>query len=151
MIGFDPQPEMVQFVREQAQQEGLEIDVFEGVLAFFRMTETVDAAMCLMDTFRFLLTSEEIIAHLRAVADHLTPGGLYVLDFWVPGRWDATANGIYQWEQEADGVHRHRDGHEEDEDDGLGSRQLIDVADARPRGAGERGGSAAPAPTGCRA
>ncbi len=103
-IGFDPQPEMVQFVREQAQREGLAIDVFEGSLASFRYHGQVDAAICLMDTFRFLLTTEEIIAHLRAVAEHLTPGGLYVLDFWVPGRWDAAANEIYQWEQEAEGV-----------------------------------------------
>ena len=104
VVGFDPQPEMVHFVREEAQREGLDIDVFEGSLASFRFEGEVDAAICLMDTFRFLLTSEEIVAHLRAVAARLTPGGLYVLDFWVPGRWDAAANEIYQWEQEEDGV-----------------------------------------------
>ena len=103
-IGFDPQPEMVQFVREQARRDELDVDVYKGSLASFQVTGTVEAAICLMDTFRFLLTSEEITAHLRAIAERLAPGGLYVLDFWVPSRWDAAANEVYQWEQEEDGV-----------------------------------------------
>lgn len=104
MIGRDPQPEMVAFARRQAQRESLEMEIIEGSLASLGETGPVDAAICLMDTFRFLLTHEAIIAHLRAIAGRLPSGGLYVLDFWVPGRWDAAANEIYQWEQEEDGV-----------------------------------------------
>ena len=104
MTGCDPQPEMVAFAREQARRESLEMEIVDGSLTSLGDIGRADAAICLMDTFRFLLTHEAIIAHLRAVAALLPVGGLYVLDFWVPGRWDAAANEVYQWEQEGDGV-----------------------------------------------
>ena len=104
VTGVDPQPEMVQYARREAERDRVSIEVGEGSLASFAMTGTVEAAICLMDTFRFLLTNDDILAHLRAVAQRLAPGGLYVLDFWVPSRWDAAANDIYDWEQEADGI-----------------------------------------------
>jgi len=102
--GFDPKPEMVQFVRRSADEAGLEVDVRQGSLQQFHISRTVACAFCFMDTFRFLLTNEQIIQHLQAVAATLQEGGLYLLDFWVPPRWEMTANEIYDWEQERDGI-----------------------------------------------
>jgi SAM-dependent methyltransferase len=98
--GCDLRPEMVDYVREQAREEGLRrVHVSVGNLRELALQGTYDVAFCLMDTFRFLLTNDEILRHLRHVAEHLSPGGLYVTDFWVPMRWDQAANEIYQWEQ----------------------------------------------------
>ena len=99
VTGFDLRPEMVEFVRAQARQDGLSVSVAVGDLRWMELKGTYGLAICLMDTFRFLLTNEEIIAHLRAIAEHLQPGGLYVTDFWVPLRWEQMANDLYQWEQ----------------------------------------------------
>lgn len=102
--GFDLRPEMVAFVQEEARRAGLSANVFVGDLRRMRLEETFDLAVCLMDTFRFLLTTEEIIAHLKDVGAHLGVGGLYVTDFWIPLKWDQLANEMYQWEQTKDGT-----------------------------------------------
>lgn len=102
--GFDLYPEMVAYLREEAKNAGIDLTVSVGDLRTVPVPGTFDLAFCLMDTFRFLLTNEEILAHLRAVGERLAPGGLYVTDFWIPTRWDQAANEIYQWEQTEDGT-----------------------------------------------
>ena len=99
MTGVDLSPEMIDFVQDTARQEGISMTAAVGDLRQLTVTGTFDAAYCFMDTFRFLLTNEEIIAHLRAVAGLLVPGGLYLTDFWVPNRWDQIGSEIHQWEQ----------------------------------------------------
>ena len=97
--GIDLSPEMVAYVNEQAAQSRLPITAAVGDLRRLALNGPYDAAFCLMDTFRFLLTNKEILAHLRAVGRALAPGGLYLTDFWVPGQWDMIGNEIHQWEQ----------------------------------------------------
>ena len=97
--GFDLRPEMAAFVQEEAKTSGLEVNVSVGDLRRMALTGTYDLAVCLMDTFRFLLTNDEILRHLRTVGEHLKAGGVYVTDFWIPTKWDQIANEIYQWEQ----------------------------------------------------
>jgi SAM-dependent methyltransferase len=104
MTGVDVSPEMIAYSDEAAQREGLTLETSVGDLRHLTLTGTHDAAFCFMDTFRFLLTNEEIIAHLRAVAELLVPGGLYLTDFWVPNRWDQIGSEIHQWEQTDNGT-----------------------------------------------
>lgn len=100
--GFDLRQEMVAFVQEEAKKSGVEVSVSVGDLRRMALTGTYDLAVCLMDTFRFLLTNDEILRHLREVGAHLSPQGVYVTDFWIPTKWDQIANEIYQWEQTQD-------------------------------------------------
>ncbi len=99
VAGVDIRPEMVEFVRQEAEKAHLPIEVRVGDLRHLDVKGPFDLAFCLMDTFRFLLTNEEILSHLRAVSGLLAPGGLYVTDFWVPRQWDQAASEIHQWEQ----------------------------------------------------
>ena len=99
MSGVDLSPEMVAYVNEAAARSRLDCTASVGDLRRLALTGTFDAAYCFMDTFRFLLTNDEIVSHLRAVAARLAPGGLYLTDFWVPSRWELIGNEIYQWEQ----------------------------------------------------
>lgn len=99
VTGFDLRPEMVEFVKDAARTAKLSVNVSVGDLRRMAVEGTYDLAICLMDTFRYLLTNAEILRHLDHVASHLQPGGLYVTDFWVPQRWDQIANEVYQWEQ----------------------------------------------------
>lgn len=99
LTGIDPSPEMVAYVQAQARLTGLPMKASAGDLRKLGVKGTYSAAYCFMDTFRFLLTNEDIIAHLRAVADRLAPGGIYLTDFWVPSQWDMIGSEIHQWEQ----------------------------------------------------
>lgn len=99
MTGVDLHPEMVAYVEAEAKQAGLAVTVRVDDLRALKEQGTFDAAYCFMDTFRFLLTNEDIVTHLRAVADRLAPGGLYLTDFWIPTRWDQLGGEIHQWEQ----------------------------------------------------
>ena len=45
----------------------------------FRLDRPVDAAYCLVNTFRHLLTEEAARRHLECVAENLRPGGIYLL------------------------------------------------------------------------
>ena len=99
MTGVDLSPEMIAYVEQGAKHAGLRVKASVDDLRHLEVAGTFDAAYCFMDTFRFLLTNEEITAHLRAVADRLVPGGLYLTDFWVPHEWGMIGNEIHQWEQ----------------------------------------------------
>ena len=99
VTGFDLRPEMIAFVKEEATRQKVSVEVSVGDLHHVPVKGTFDLAVCLMDTFRFLLTNHDIITHFKLVSEHLNPGGLYVTDFWVPVKWDQIANEIYQWEQ----------------------------------------------------
>ncbi len=102
--GLDLRQEMVSFVHEEAKKAKLNIEASVGDLRDMRLTGTFDVAICLMDTFRYLLTNEQIIHHLQTVVAHLAPQGLYIADFWAPTQWDQLANEIHQWEQTQDGT-----------------------------------------------
>jgi hypothetical protein len=55
--------------------------VVDGDLRAFRFAERFELAHCLVSTFKYLLDEESARAHLKCVARHLVPGGLYVLGF----------------------------------------------------------------------
>ncbi len=82
-VGFDRNPHMVRYAR------GRGVRAFRADAARFAVREaSFDAAFCLIDSFRYLLTEEAAIAHLRAVARALRPGGVYVLGFELTGDLD---------------------------------------------------------------
>ncbi len=98
--GFDLRPEMVAYVTDEAKKAKLPVIAFVDDLGSMASVQgTFDLAICLMDTFRYLLTNQQITAHLNAVAGHLKPGGLYITDFWIPTKWDQLAGEMHQWEQ----------------------------------------------------
>ena len=98
VTGVDPSPEMVAYAREQADWRSLAVTVQAGTLASFGAQGPFDAAVCVMDTFRFLLSDEAILGHLQCVADALVPGGLYLIDCWAP-RGEPPPADRYEWEQ----------------------------------------------------
>jgi len=104
MTGVDIRPEMVEFVRQEAQKAGRSVAVSVDDLEALAVQGPFDAAFCFMDTFRFLLTNEAILSHLERVAERLAPGGLYLTDFWIPAQWDQIANEVHQWEQTEGGT-----------------------------------------------
>ena len=101
VVGVDPSPEMVAYAQDQALVHSLSATVVRGSLQQLDVDGTFDAAWCFMDTFRFLLTDEDILAHLRRVRDVLRPDGVYLLDFWSP-RTSGPPDETHEWEQRSE-------------------------------------------------
>jgi SAM-dependent methyltransferase len=69
-----------------------------GDMTKFQFDEPFDAAINSINTFRHLETEEAALAHLDCVAEHLKPGGVFILslhllpvdgDLWGTERWAA--------------------------------------------------------------
>lgn len=83
--GLDIVPEMVDWVKKKCQQQGLEkVKVWIGDMTDFRQKFSYGLAVNMLTTFNYLLTNEDIMHHLQAVADVLDKGGIYIMELTHP-------------------------------------------------------------------
>ena len=87
MSGLDLSPDNIEFLRARARDKGLDVDLLVADMTRFSLRQRVDAAICMQDSQGHLLTNEAILAHLRAVARAVRPGGLYVFDRYMCSSW----------------------------------------------------------------
>jgi SAM-dependent methyltransferase len=87
MSGLDLSPRNIQFLRERFANKGHEGELVVGDMTDFRLAQPVDAAICMQDSQGHLLKTEQLVAHLRAVARCLKRGGLYVFDRYMVSSW----------------------------------------------------------------
>jgi SAM-dependent methyltransferase len=62
----------------------------------FASPERFELAHCLVSTFKYLLTEADARRHLELVAEHLVPGGIYVLGFHLTD-YDDTKKSRERW------------------------------------------------------
>ncbi|OGR94712.1 MAG: hypothetical protein A2V88_05555 [Elusimicrobia bacterium RBG_16_66_12] len=79
VTGYDLSSEMVKFARARLSHRGKRALVVRGDMTSFRPKGRYDLAFNLLSTFRHLLTDREALGHLRATAEALSPGGIFVL------------------------------------------------------------------------
>ena len=91
VTGLDLSAASIEFLRDEAKAEGLPVDAVVGDMTDFRLPERADAAICMQDSQGHLLTNDALVAHLRAVAANLRPGGVYIFDRLIPNRWAGPA------------------------------------------------------------
>ena len=103
VIGLDLSPESIGYLRRKAAAEGLAVKGVVGDMTAFRLAEPVDAAICMQDSQGHLLTNEALLAHLRAVAANLRPGGVYIFDRLILNRW-ATPHLRWVWTRRRGGI-----------------------------------------------
>ena len=87
MSGLDLSPRNIEFLRQRVADKGYEADLVVGDMTDFRLRRPVDAAICMQDSQGHLLTTEQLLAHLKCVARALRPGGLYVFDRYMASSW----------------------------------------------------------------
>lgn len=96
--GFDLSRPSLDFLRKRLTRRKLRATAVEADMTDFRMVKPVDAAYCLVNTFRLLLTEEAAQKHLECVAASLRPGGIYILGLHLLPM-DASEECIERWTQ----------------------------------------------------
>src|SRR5690606_21290530 len=83
-VGLDLREEMIAFAQACASQEGCEVEWVAQDMRYLRLETPVGVAINVFDGIDCLLTNTDLVAHLRAIAANLTPGGLYFIDVTHP-------------------------------------------------------------------
>ncbi len=104
-VGLDLRPEMLDFARELDAKEGIEgIMWIAADMRDFRLDEPVDVAFCMFDGLDALTENHDLIKHFQAVAENLTPGGLYIVDLSHPNDVSYSHYKKFRYAGERDGV-----------------------------------------------
>jgi SAM-dependent methyltransferase len=77
--GFDRNPAMLQAARKRLKTAGCCGILKTAALESFSISDSFDIAHCLLSTFKYILNEGGAVSHLQCVADHLRPGGIYLL------------------------------------------------------------------------
>ena len=96
VTGLDLNDKALSFLRKRLRRRKLTAEVLRADMTDFTLAQPVDAAFCLLNSFRHLLTEAAAKSHLEAVARSLRPGGIYILGLHlVPP--DAYDDAIERW------------------------------------------------------
>lgn len=108
VAGFDASPEMVDYAQGRLCQlpTGLRraSRVRVARMESFRMRGPFHLAHCLLSTFKYLLTEDDALAHLKRVAGVLTPGGIYVIGIHLTD-YTRTRTDREVWRGTRDNIH----------------------------------------------
>ncbi len=98
MTGLDLNPTALEYCQKKLKKLGVKGETVVGDMTNFKFDQPFDAAVNAINTFRHLESEEAALAHLDCVAEHLKPGGVFVLslhllpvdgDLWGTERWSA--------------------------------------------------------------
>lgn len=101
-VGIDLSKDMVQFAKDEAARENLDVELFVGDMTNFTLDKPVNLAATLMESISHLVTNEQMVSHFQSVAKNLTPGGIYIIEathpmFYhpddEPNTWVSSENG----------------------------------------------------------
>ena len=102
MTGLDLNPTALEYCKKKLKKLGVNGQTVVGDMTKFQFDQPFDAAVNAINTFRHLESEEAALAHLECVAEHLKPGGVFVLslhllpidgDLWGTERWAAKDEG----------------------------------------------------------
>ena len=98
MTGLDLNATALEYCQKKLKKLGLKGETVVGDMTKFKFDQPFDAAVNAINTFRHLESEGAALAHLDCVAEHLKPGGVFVLslhllpidgDLWGTERWAA--------------------------------------------------------------
>ncbi len=96
VAGFDLNENALDFLRKRLDKKKLKANVFKANMIDFKVDKPYDAALNTFNTIRHLLTEDDAVSHLRAVAAALRKGGLFFLGLHVMPP-DADEHCIERW------------------------------------------------------
>lgn len=98
MTGLDLNATSLDYCKKKLKKAKNKAELVVGDMTNFQFDKPFDAVVNAINTFRHLETEEAALAHLNCVAEHLKPGGVFVLslhllprggDLWGTERWTA--------------------------------------------------------------
>lgn len=102
---LDINPVMCAFASRGAERAGQALDVVEADMRDFKLQGRFDLAITMLNSACHLFTLDDMVAHLGAVAAHLVPGGLYVMELAHPADYLTQATRTSsEWVIEEDGL-----------------------------------------------
>jgi SAM-dependent methyltransferase len=102
--GLDLRAEMLKFADDGAKKEKLNVHWIEADMRKFHLPEKVDATFCMFDGLDCLLSNDDLIAHFSAVANNLTPNGIYIVDLSHPKEVSFSHYKKFHYSGERDGA-----------------------------------------------
>jgi SAM-dependent methyltransferase len=84
VTALDLSPAMCDYARSKAVAAGLPVEVVRADMRSFALPQRFDAAITMLNSVCHLMTLDDLVDHLRAVAAHLNEGGLYVMELGHP-------------------------------------------------------------------
>ncbi|MCS7061443.1 MAG: class I SAM-dependent methyltransferase [Anaerolineae bacterium] len=84
VIGLDLSPDMLAYAAESAEQDNVTLRTVVADMSDFDLPAPVMLAANLMESITHLVTNEQTVSHLRAVARNLLPGGVFVIEMAHP-------------------------------------------------------------------
>ncbi|WP_141586034.1 bifunctional 2-polyprenyl-6-hydroxyphenol methylase/3-demethylubiquinol 3-O-methyltransferase UbiG [Actinomadura sp. WMMA1423] len=102
---LDLNPRMCAHAAREAERAGVRLEVVEGDMTRFELGRRFDLVVTMLDSTSHLMTLDAFVAHLRRAAEHLSPGGLYVIEMSHPrDRLSDDPSVSTGWTVERDGV-----------------------------------------------
>ncbi|MBF2053311.1 MAG: class I SAM-dependent methyltransferase [Candidatus Sericytochromatia bacterium] len=81
---LDISPEMMAYAHQLATEADLALETLVADMRDFSLPQPADLAFTLLDSTAYLLTAQDFMQHLQAVARNLNPDGLYILEMTHP-------------------------------------------------------------------
>jgi SAM-dependent methyltransferase len=103
-VGLDRSPEMLGYLTERAEEEGITIETVQADMTDFQLDEKVDFAFILMDTIGLIGSRDKFLSHIDSVAGSLRSGGLYLIENMKLNWAGEDFFGSQSWTMEEDGV-----------------------------------------------
>jgi len=105
VTAVDLSQEMTEYAALKAATAKVHIQCECADMIYYQSEKRYDLATLLMDSCSYLLTNDQVLSHLRSVAQILNPQGLYVLEMSHPKSvFEMASATVNEWEMEKDGV-----------------------------------------------
>jgi SAM-dependent methyltransferase len=101
---LDLNPAMCARARDLARAGGIPLAVVEADMRDFSLPGRFDLAITMLNSLCHLLTLDDLLEHLAAVARHVEPGGLYIVEMAHPADFFAAERRTSsEWSTEVEG------------------------------------------------
>ncbi len=103
-FGLDLRPEMIDFARDKAKVDGVDVHWTAADMRGFTLPHPVDVIITMYDSLDCLSDNDDIVDHFRTVAANLTPGGMYLFELTHPRDCSMHGYGKYTYSGEQNGT-----------------------------------------------
>lgn len=95
--GVDTSEEMLSSCRKRCHDRGIEVSLYKGSMVNFSIPKRYSALIVPTGSFLLMEKREDSVKALATFGEHLSAGGLFVVDLIFPDSFDTTAPTFRSW------------------------------------------------------